>query len=393
MISRRQLFLQHVGQTSSKPLKIEIEKARGIYMYTPEGERYVDMISGFSVSNLGHSNPKIIEAIQHQIEKHMHLTVYGAYVQAPQVQFAKLLISQLPENLSVIHYGNSGTEAIEGALKVSHRFTNRTEVVAFKNAYHGSTLGALSICEETFSAPYNALLSNVKHLNFNCFDDIWQITEKTSCVVVEPIQAEGGIIPPKEGYLQALRNRCNETGTLLVFDEIQTGFGRTGKLFAFQRFGVVPDIFTISKAMGGGMPIGAFVSSPQIMKTLIENNTYGHITTFGGHPVSAAAALASLKILLDEGVLNSVDEKGQLFIDTLQHTEIKSIRGFGLFLSIELENKNKVSLFIERMRKNGYIFDNFLFETCFFRIAPPLTITKDEIKETCIAIKKILDTL
>ncbi len=394
MISHRQLFLQHIGQTSDAPLALEIEKAKGIYLYDTEGKKYIDLISGVSVSNLGHLHPKVVKAVQEQAEKYMHLMVYGEYVQSPQVEFSKLLTDQLPEKLNCTYFVNSGSEANEGALKLAKRYTGRTEIISFKNAYHGSTHGALSLMSDTyFTQAFRPLLPDIRYLEFNNKLDLKQITTKTACVIIEPIQGEGGVILPKDNFLNDLRKKCNETGTLLIFDEIQTGFGRTGQLFAFMKYGVVPDILCIAKAMGGGMPIGAFVSDKKIMDSFTNNPVLGHITTFGGHPVSAAAALANLTVLLNDKIIEQVSQKGAYLLSKLKHAKIKSIRGTGLFYSVELESAEMVQKFIKQAVKKGLITDWFIFLDNRFRIAPPLIITKKEIDTVVAIIKKVLDEL
>jgi acetylornithine/succinyldiaminopimelate/putrescine aminotransferase len=395
MISQRQLFLQHVGQTSPAPMMLEIERAEGIYLIGTDGKKYVDMVSGVSVSNLGHSHPKIIEAVKKQAEKHMHLMVYGEFIQAPQVEYAKLLADQLPDKLESIYFVNSGSEANEGAIKLAKRYTGRGEVIAFKNAYHGSTHTLISLMsDKKFSRAFRPLMPDVRHLEFNNQDDLRQISDKTACVIVEPVQGEAGIIPPTNDFLQKLREKCNETGSMLIFDEIQTGFGRTGKLFAFQKYNVVPDILTIAKGMGGGMPIGAFVSSKEIMNSLTFNPALGHITTFGGHPVSTAAALANLKVLLNENLIEEVDKKGQFIIDKIKnHPDIKSTRGVGLYYSIELESKQKNDDFINKAVENGLISDWFLYNDDRFRISPPLTVTYEELEEIADAIFKTFEDI
>ncbi|HKL08051.1 MAG TPA: aspartate aminotransferase family protein [Bacteroidales bacterium] len=392
MISQRQLFLQHVGQTSDFPLQLEIEHAEGIYMYSPDGKSYIDLISGVSVSNVGHLHPNVVKAVQNQAEKFMHLMVYGEYIQSPQVEYAKLLTNLLPENLSSVYFVNSGSEAIEGALKLAKRYTGRTEIVAFKNAYHGSSHGALSVMgNEAFKNAFRPLLPDIRFLDFNDEKSLEQITDKSACVLIEPIQGEGGIRLPENDYLQKLRKKCDETGTLLIFDEIQTGFGRTGSLFALQEFDVVPDIMTIAKGMGGGMPIGAFVSSNEIMSAFKTNPILGHITTFGGHPVSCAAAVASLKTIVDEKLCEKVKQKGQLFRDLLIHPEIKEIRGVGLFMAVELKNFDQVKKVIDIAVSKGLVTDWFLFHDSAFRIAPPLIIDEKQIKEACNILLEAID--
>jgi len=394
MISQRQLFLNHIGQTSEAPLGLEIEKAKGIYLYGTDGKKYIDLISGVSVSNLGHLHPAIVKAVQQQAEKYMHLMVYGEYIQSPQVEFSQLLTNQLPDKLNCTYFVNSGSEANEGAIKLAKRYTGRTEIVAFKNAYHGSTHGALSLMSDTyFTQAFRPLLPDIRFLGFNNRADLEQITNKTACVVVEPVQGEAGVILPEDNFLKHLRKKCDETGTLLIFDEIQTGFGRTGELFAFIKYNVVPDILTIAKAMGGGMPIGAFVSDKKIMDSFTNNPVLGHITTFGGHPVSAAAAFANLKTLLAENIIDDVNKKGKYLLSILKHKKIKSIRGVGLFYSVELESAEQVQKFIKSAVNEGMITDWFIFLDNRFRIAPPLIITKEEIDDVVKIIKKVLDGL
>ncbi len=392
MISQRQLFLQHVGQTSDFPLQLEIERANGIYMYDNKGKSYIDLISGVSVSNVGHLHPKVVKAVKDQVEKYMHLMVYGEYIQTPQVEFAKKLTSLLPENLNSVYFVNSGSEAIEGALKLAKRYTGRSEIISFKNAYHGSTHGALSVMgNEEFKNSFRPLLPDVNFLNFNSYEDLNLITEKTACVLVEPVQGEAGIRLPKDNYLTKLRERCNKLGALLIFDEIQTGFGRTGNLFAFEEYNIVPDIMTIAKGMGGGMPIGAFVSSNRIMSRFKTNPILGHITTFGGHPVSCAAACASLDVLINEKIIDNVKSKGDLFRKYLNHPEIKEIRGIGLFMAVELRDFNQIKKVIDIAIDKGLIMDWFLFHDSAFRIAPPLIITEEQIKQACDILNKSIE--
>lgn len=395
MISQRQLFLEHVGQTSDFPLQLEIERAQGIYMFDRNDKSYIDLISGVSVSNLGHVHPKVVQAIKTQIEKYMHLMVYGEYIQTPQVEFAKKLTDLLPEKLNSVYFVNSGSEAIEGALKLTKRYTGRSEMISFKNAYHGSTHGALSVMgNEEFKNSFRPLLPDVHFINFNSIDDLELISEKTACVLIEPIQGEAGIRLPKDGYLKKLRKKCDETGTLLIFDEIQTGFGRTGNLFAFQEYDVIPDIITIAKGMGGGMPIGAFVSSNDIMSSFKTNPILGHITTFGGHPVSCAAACALLDVIVNENIIEKVKSKGELFKKYLDHPEIKEIRGIGLFMAVELRDFNQVKKVIDIAVEKGLVTDWFLFHDSAFRIAPPLIITEEQIKESCcILIESIEESV
>ncbi|ASU33239.1 aspartate aminotransferase family protein [Mucilaginibacter xinganensis] len=391
MPTLRQLFLANNAQTTDFPLLLEFERAEGIYMYNKEGKGYIDLISGIGVSNLGHSNPAVVKAIKDQVDKYMHLMVYGEYVQTPQVRFAEKLVSLLPTHLQSVYFTNSGSEALEGALKLAKRYTGRYEVVAFKNSYHGSTHGALSVMgNEDFKQAYRPLLPGISFINFNHTAGLKKITDKTACVIVETVQGEAGIRVPDFAYMQALRNRCNETGTLLILDEIQAAFGRTGKLFAFEHFGIEPDILLLAKALGGGMPVGAFVSSNKIMEALKENPILGHITTFGGHPVCCAAGLAALEVLLKENLIAGVAEKEALFKKLLVHPAIKQVRGKGLMLAAEFESFELNKKIIDRCIENGVITDWFLHCSNSMRIAPPLVITLNEIEKACGVIMEAI---
>jgi len=391
MVSQRTLFLQHVGQTSPCPMALEIDYAKGIYLYAKNGKKYVDLVSGVSVSNVGHCHPKVVEAINAQTEKYMHLMVYGEYVQDPQVNFAKAIVDILPETLQSVYFVNSGSEAIEGAMKLAKRFTGRGEMLAFNKAYHGSTHGALSIYGgDDLKSAVQPLLPGIDFMDFNKKESLQLITEKTACVVMEVIQAEAGINSADPDFLQLVRTKCDETGTLLIFDEIQTGFGRTGKMFAFEHYNIVPDILCTAKGMGGGMPIGAFIASRKIMQTLTINPALGHITTFGGHPVSSAAGLASLNVILNDNLHIEANRKGQMFRDLLQHNLIDHIRGKGLFLAVELKSVVNPDRFFEICLEKGIIYDFFLFTRSAFRIAPPLTITDTEIQNIA---KLLLDAM
>ncbi|MES2396933.1 MAG: aspartate aminotransferase family protein [Bacteroidota bacterium] len=384
MLTQRQLFFNHLAQTSETPLALEIEKAEGIYLTDVSGKRYMDLISGISVSNVGHRHPKVLAAIHHQLEKYMHLMVYGEFIQSPQVQLAKLLSDHLPENLSSVYFVNSGSEAIEGAMKLAKRFTGRTEIISFKNAYHGSTHGSLSIMgNEEFKNAFRPLLPDIRHIEYNNISDLKQITTHTACVIIETIQGEAGAIVPQNDFLKLLKKRCNEVGALLVADEIQCGFGRTGKLFAFEHYDFIPDILCLAKGMGGGMPIGAFISSKEIMHSLTNNPHLGHITTFGGHPVSCAASAATLTILLEEKLIEQVETKEKLFRSLLKHPKIKSINGKGLLLAVEFESYELNKKIIDKCIEKGVITDWFLFNSHSMRIAPPLTITEEEITNAC----------
>jgi len=387
MLTLRQLFLANNAQTTNFPLLLEFERAEGIYMYDSEGKAFIDLISGIGVSNLGHSNPQVVGAIKQQVDKYMHLMVYGEYVQPPQVRFAEKLVSVLPKNLQSVYFTNSGAEAVEGALKLAKRFTGRQQVIACKNSYHGSTHGALSVMgNEEYKQAYRPLLPGIGFIRFNHTADLNFITAQTACVIIETIQGEAGIRVPDVAYMQALRAKCDETGTLLILDEIQAAFGRTGKLFGFEHFGIVPDILLLAKALGGGMPVGAFIESNNNMAALKENPILGHITTFGGHPVCCAAGLAALEVLLNENLCNKVPEKEALFRSLLIHPAIKELRGKGLMLALELEDFDLNKKIIDRCIANGVITDWFLHCSNAMRLAPPLIITPAEIEKACAVI-------
>ncbi|GAC1301876.1 MAG: aspartate aminotransferase family protein [Mucilaginibacter sp.] len=392
MPTLRQLFLANNAQTTNFPLLLEFERAEGVYMFDSEGKAYIDLISGIGVSNLGHGNPYVVNAIKQQLDKYMHLMVYGEYVQTPQVRFAEKLISILPSNLQSVYFTNSGAEAVEGALKLGKRYTGRQRIVAFENSYHGSTHGALSVMgNEEFKQAYRPLLPGVSFIRFNNISDLDLIDNQTACVIIETIQGEAGVRVPDPGYMQTLRARCSETGTLLILDEIQAAFGRTGKLFAFAHFGIVPDILLLAKALGGGMPVGAFISSGDIMSSLKENPILGHITTFGGHPVCCASGLAALEVLLTENLINTVAEKETMFRKLLVHPAIKEVRGAGLMLAVEFESFEHNKKIIDRCIEQGVITDWFLHCSNAMRIAPPLIITPDEIKKACSVIMAAIE--
>jgi len=395
LLTNRQLFLQNLAIPAIVPDALEIVYAEGIYLYELSGDRYIDLVSGVSVSNVGHRHPKVIKAVEDQLSKYMHLMVYGKYIQSPQVQLAGALAANLPESLQSVFLVNSGSEAIEGALKLAKRATGRSELIAFKNAYHGSTHGALSVLgNEEMKSAFRPLLPGVKFCTFNDPDMLPEITERTACVIVEPIQAEAGIVIPDTEWIKALRHRCSNTGTLLIFDEVQMGFGRTGKLMAFEHFGIVPDILCLAKGMGGGMPIGAFVASRQLMNLLTHHPALGHITTFGGHPVCAAAALASLQVILDENLSLSAQLKGKQFVNLLEkHPLVAQIRQIGLMLAVELIPGYSVDKLVKILQKNRLIVDQFLFNSTAFRIAPPLTITNSEVVESAKLVIQSLNEL
>lgn len=391
MISQKELFYSYLAQTSPEPLELEIEKAEGLHLIDKNGKKYLDLISGISVSNVGHSHPRIIQAVQQQAEKYMHLMVYGEYIQAPQTQLAEAICKLLPEELNNIYFVNSGSEAIEGALKLAKRHTGRTEIISFENAYHGSSHGALSIMgNEEFKNNFRPLLPQTKVLAYNNFEQLENITENTACVVIEAFQAEAGIIVPSDGYIRAVRQRCDATGALMIVDEVQTGFGRTGTFFGFEQHNIVPDIITLAKGMGGGMPIGAFVSKKDIMQSLTHHPVLGHITTFGGHPVSAAASLACLSIIEENQLRKPIPENSALFKSLLIHDKIVETRGIGYFLCIEFENQEFNFAVIKKCIEKGLITDWFLFNDKCLRIAPPLTIDEENIRMSC---KIILDSI
>jgi acetylornithine/succinyldiaminopimelate/putrescine aminotransferase len=388
------IFLNNLAQTTDHPYLITIEKAEGIYLYAPDGKRYIDMISGIGVSNIGHRHPKVIEAIKHQLDKHLHVMVYGEFIQHTPNALAQKLVSLLPETLNCCYFVNSGTEANEGALKLAKRYTGKTEIISFKKSYHGSTHGSLSVSgNEIKKRAFRPLLPDVKFITFNHADDLNTITTKTACVIVETIQGDAGVRIPDKSYLKALRQRCDETGTLLILDEIQCGMGRTGTLFAFEQYGIVPDILTIGKAFGGGLPIGAFISDKRIMKCLTQDPPLGHITTFGGNPVCCASALATLEILEEENLLTYIDAKGKLIEQLLQHPSIKEIRRIGLMFAIDFESADLVNQIVEEAKKLGVICYWFLSHPYSFRIAPPLTITEQEIREACQLILQAITNI
>ena len=384
MLTQRQLFLQHNAQTTLEPLLLEFVKASGMYLYDTEGKKYIDLIAGIGVSNVGHCHPAVVKAVKEQAEKYMHIMVYGEFVQSPQVDFAKGLADVLPTGLDCTYLVNSGAEAVEGAMKLAKRYTHRSEVIACYNSYHGSTQGALSLMgNEEFKKAYRPLLPGIKFINFGTLADLDLITDKTAAVFLETVQGEAGIRVADKAYFKALRAKCSETGTLLVLDEIQCGFGRTGKLFGFEHYDVVPDILLLAKGIGGGMPIGAFVSSREVMSSLATNPILGHITTFGGHPVSCAAALATLRTILSENIVERVTEKGALFKSLLVHPAIKEVRGLGLMIAVEFESFEINKRIIDACIEDGLISDWFLHCSNSMRIAPPLIISEEEIRFAC----------
>lgn len=392
MKSPRAMFLQHLAQTSEFPLMLEVTKGEGVYLFDKNGKKYIDLIAGISVSSLGHCHPAIVEAVSEQAKTFLHTMVYGEYVLAPQVELANLLAENLPDSLNSIYFVNSGTEATEGAMKLAKRATGRGEIISCYKAYHGSTQGSASLMsDDFFTQAFRPLLPGIKHIDFNCDFCLSKITTDTAAVIVETIQAEWGVRAPFKDYLKKLRQRCDEVGALLVFDEIQVGFGRTGTLFAFEQYEVVPDILLLAKAMGGGMPIGAFVADKSIMSVLSHDPLLGHITTFGGHPVCCAAALANLKVLLEEDYISSVKEKEALFLDYLKHSMILQIRSAGLIMAVDLGSFETVQAVITKCLEKGLITDWFLFNDNCLRIAPPLIISEAEIKDSCDILLESMD--
>jgi acetylornithine/succinyldiaminopimelate/putrescine aminotransferase len=386
-MTERELFFAHLAQTSPSPLAFEIKKADGCLLYDINGKEYIDLIGGISVANIGHRHPKVIEAIKRQLDAYLHVMVYGEFVESPQVQFAKLLIDHLPPSLHSVYFTNSGAEAVEGSMKLAKRLTNRTEVIAFKNSYHGSTQGALSIMgDEYWRNSFRPLLPGILHLEYNSFDSLNEITDRTSCVITETVQAEAGIIVPSKEWMQELRKKCSETGALLILDEIQAGFGRTGKLWGFENFGIVPDILLLGKALGGGMPLGAFIAGKEIMSSLTENPVLGHITTFGGHPICCAAGRAAMKVLLEEGMINEVKMKEELFRSLLIHPNVKAVRSFGLWMAIEFDSFETTKKVIDACVEKGVMTDWLLFASNCLRISPPLIVNDEQIKRVCSVI-------
>ena len=393
-MTNRQLFLNHVGQTSEAPLALEIVSAEGCKLFDADGKEYIDLIGGISVCNVGHRHPKVIEAIKKQLDNYLHIMVYGELMQSPQVQYATLLTQHLPASLNSVFFTASGSEATEGAMKLAKRFKNRTQIISFKNSYHGSTQGALSVMgSEYWQQAFRPLLPDILQMNYNSFEDLDNITTRTACVIAETIQAEAGVLVPQNGWLKALRKKCDETGTLLVLDEIQCGFGRNGTLWAFEQFDLVPDILLLGKALGGGMPLGAFVADKKIMDSFTHDPVLGHINTFGGHPVCCAAGLAAFKVLLDENLIVTVKQKEQLFISLLHHAKIKAVRSCGLMMAVEFEDFDMNKKVIDALIATGVFTDWFLFASNCLRIVPPLTISDKEISSACDKISEVLDKL
>ncbi len=392
MLSQRSLFLQHVAQTSNSPMGLEISRAEGVYLYDNAGKRYIDLISGINVSSLGHCHPSIVEAVQQQAALYMHTMVYGEFIQTPQVELAKYVTALLPEPLNTVYFTNSGTEATEGAMKIAKRFTGRTDFISFTHSYHGSTQGALSLLgDEYFKSNYRPLLPGVRHIRYNTLEDLSHISSNTAAVFMELVQAEAGVIVPDDAYLKAVRARCNETGTLLVFDEIQTGCGRTGAMFRLETVGVVPDILLLGKSFGGGLPLACFIARKEVMGVIQQNPVLGHITTFGGNALCCSAALASLRVIKEQQLYSAVVEKAKLFREHLQHPAIHKITNCGLMMAVYLDNFNHLKAVIEVCLEKGLVTDWFLFADNCMRIAPPLIISEDQIIESCSIIREALD--
>lgn len=394
----RKAFLAHVGQTSPAPMMIEVERAEGVFFYTPEGKPYYDLVAGVSVSNVGHANPAVVKAVQEQAAKYMHVMVYGEMVERPQVEYATRIAELLPGDIDSVYFLSTGAEAVEGALKLAKRYTARCEIISMRRAYHGSTHGAMSLMGspegEEWKGAFRPLMPDVRAIEFNDFEQLAQITERTACVIAEPVQGEAGVRPPKEGYLQALRKRCDQVGALLIFDEIQTGFGRTGAMFASLKYGVTPDIVCMAKSLGGGMPLGAFAARREVMNTLTYNPVLGHITTFGGHPVCCAAGLAALNYIEETRLVEQVETKGALYESLLAgHPAVQEIRRSGLLLAVELGSSERMFKMMELFAARGIMSDWFLFCDTAFRISPPLVITEAEICDSSRIILECLNEL
>ena len=401
-VNQRELFLKHVAQTSPAPLALEIVKAEAALLYDAAGKEYIDLIGGISVANTGHRHPKVIEAIKKQLDAYLHIMVYGEFIESPQVQYATLLTDHLPSSLNSVYFTNSGAEAVEGAMKLAKRVTGRTQIIAFNKSYHGSTQGALSIIgDEYWRNSFRPLLPGILHFDYGSYEMIDSINDQTACVIAETVQAEAGIIAPSREWIQALRKKCTETGTLLIFHEIQTGFGRTGRLWAFEHFGIIPDILLLGKALGGGLPLGAFIAGKELMWALTDSPVLGHITTFGGHPVSCAAGMAALEALVEEKIIDTVKQKEELFKSLLKHPKIKAVRSFGLWLALGFDsfetNKKVIDACINASGPgkgpNALVTDWFLFATQCLRISPPLIISEEQIKKACAIILQACDDL
>ena len=391
-MNQKELFIKHQGQTTPYPSCIEVDKAKGMYIYDKSGKAYLDLVAGISACTLGHCHPKVVKAVQNQAERYMHVMVYGEFIQGPQLQLALKLAELLPDPLDCTYFVNSGVEAIEASMKLAKRYTGRSEIISCKNSYHGSTQGALSIMgTETYKTKFRPLLPDCRQITYNDIESLQYITTKTAAIVLEPVQGATGFITPENGFLTAARKRCDEVGALLIFDEIQTCYGRTGKLFGLETYNVIPDILCMAKGMGGGMSIGSFTSSTEMIHCLKDNPKLGHITTFGGHPIGCAAALATLDELCESNLIEQIAQKEKLFREVLQHPKIKRINGVGLMLGIELEDAELCQKLVNRGLEEGIITFFFLFTETAVRISPPLTISEDEIRKAGQIICAILD--
>ncbi len=392
IISNREIFFRHIAQTSFAPIALEIVRAQGIFQYDTSGKQYIDLISGFSVANIGHSHPKVIKAVKEQAERYMHLIVYGEFIESPQTAYANLLVNHLPASLDCVYFTNSGAEATEGAMKLAKRATGRANIISFNNSYHGSTQGALSVMgDEYYRNAFRPLLPGIIHVDYNSNEVFHFIDEDTSCVILETIQAESGLNVPDKSWMQQLRSKCTKHGALLILDEIQAGFGRTGTLWAFEQFDIIPDILLLGKALGGGMPLGAFISNKELMKQLSFNPVLGHITTFGGHPVSCAAGKAAFEVLLNEHCIETVKDKESILLSQLNHPAIKRFNHFGLWASLQFNTAENAQNIIHRCVEKGCITDWFLFAPDCLRIAPPLTINEGEIIKACSIITESIN--
>lgn len=386
-MNQRELFLRHVAQTSEAPLAIEIVRAKDSCMWDSAGKKYIDLISGISVCNIGHSNDQVIEAVKKQAEQYMHIMVYGELIESPQVKYAAALVSYLPPQLNSVYFTNSGTEATEGAMKLAKRVTGRSKMMAFHDSYHGSTQGALSAMgSEYWRNAFRPLLPGIIHHAYNSDEALDAINDELACIILESVQAERGVMAASVEWMQALRKKCDEHGVLLMLDEIQTGFGRTGKLFAFEHYGIVPDILLLGKALGGGMPLGAFIANRSIMSQLSSNPVLGHITTFGGHPVACAAGNAAFEFLINQNLIRDIDRKQKIFVDHIKHPLIRNIRSMGFMMALEFDSYETNKRVIDTCIEMGVFTDWFLFASHCMRISPPFIITDDEIKEACATI-------
>jgi acetylornithine/N-succinyldiaminopimelate aminotransferase len=392
MLSKRDLYINHVTQTSTFSMMLDVERAEGMYIYSGDGKRYLDLNSGISVSSLGHRHPKVVKAIKDQVDTHMHTMVYGEHIQSPQTQYADLLTKHLDHGLDNVYLLNSGSEAVEVAVKIAKRYTDKYEIIAAAGAYHGSTVAAESLRSDLdFTSAFRPSIPGIRHIRFNSHEDLKKITCRTACVIMELVQAESGVITPDQKWLKAIRTKCKLTNTLLILDEIQTGFGRTGHLFAHQKYHIQPDILTIGKAMGGGMPISACVAPKEIMHCIADKPTLGHITTFGGHPVCTASALATLQTLLDDKIIEGVLAKEKLIKSLLQHNIIAEVRSSGMMMAVELKRRKFLKHVVNAAQEGGALVDYFLFNDKSFRLAPPLIITEDQIREGCQILLNAMD--